>query len=133
MACSLQALVLGPQVVWSATTTALNHPLSPPLESSRFDKIRPTLELRGATANVQVKLAWRWSNDGISWGSWTTGGTAATSDGITHPAASPNDWIDPNTDNTSRKQFFQLGIECDGLNSTTINELGLVTLRIEFL
>lgn len=125
MSCSNRTLNLGPQVVWSYGSALMFHPMSAPMDSNGIAAVRAILELEQRTANTQIKLAFRYSNDGMNWDAPNEIGSPQSSNGVLMPTG----WSDIVTGYTP-KILVQFGVTCIA-TSGSANELGVASLRLD--
>lgn len=124
----MKTLSLGPQIVWSDGSTALNHALMAGAASHEYAKGRFHLEVRNRTANAKVRVSGQYSDDGINWtDAWVPLITSWTqANGLTYGTV----WIDIPAQFGTVRAFFRLGVECGGLNAGQ-NELCVVAVRAD--
>lgn len=129
MPCPSSVIQGGPILLYTDKANSLTHPLTGVLESNAIVVIRPAGEILLKTSGLSgLTIQCRYSDDGITWGSWFTATNTPTwtTDGPKYGAA----WLDIVTGQTV-KRYLQIGAKVDGTGGTTTNEICGFAWRIE--
>lgn len=108
----------------NGTTTGIFIPFTEAIEVSSVEAYRIEMELRNKSGDIEVKRAYQYSNDGLTWESEVGVGSWNSTEGFDYPS----DYTD--TDKT--KRFIRFGVITRQISpGGTDNEQMRVTYRLD--
>ena len=128
MSCDDSSTTFPPVVVWTKknTTDWVFHPVGPPVDSAKYQKLRASIELAQSSGLLLVRPSIRAGDDGSQWGTpVAVGGITRNADGTTYGTTFPD-----YTTTTDGKRLVQPGVEAQNVSGTSL-EMGLVTLKLD--
>ncbi len=128
MSCSGTSSQFGPIPVWSKKSNSvwLFFPVSDPMDSTSVDEVRASFSLESSTGDLEVRPAFRMSNDGLTWDTPSPIGVATrATDGTTFGST----FVDISV-MTRAKQLIQLGIEAKS-NAGNGLENGMASMKAD--
>lgn len=105
-------------------STTLFLPASAPLAVSDLDQVAITQEVVSRTANLEVRPAIRFSQDGLSWADERGLGAWASATGTTHAP--------PTSVPATRGAWAQIGLQARNTSGTSDAAKGVVQLEATF-
>ena len=110
----------GPAAVWTggSTTVPVFHPLSPPIASAGLLYARFAVQMTQDSGDCQLRVAVRYSNDGVAWdASKDVGGAYVTTDAPQFGTT----YVDlMGLAGTSPRAWIQYGVEAENRSGATV-------------
>ena len=118
-------------LVWGKTSDAtVDHPLTPPLDASKWETARVTIELSRRTGDLQTVAYYEVSDDGKDFTFGATLGPTLTADGVTVSTSGTNGF--ETLASVPSRRFVRFGVRARNTSSaTSVINVGYVSIMVE--